>query len=114
MAGVFIFVLSGCDAPEFLILALILGGIAVGAGCGAAEIENENTTLTTEVVRMEVTDKDIGNDNFYITVGNKYLINVEANEYAKLDKGDAVLVQITTKTKFVEAKKPMVTLKGTN
>lgn len=101
-ASMAIFILSGCEVPEILLATLLTGAIAIGLGCGASEIEKENTTITTEAVAMEVTKCEIGGDKYYITVDNQYIIRVGMETYATLDKGDIVLVEVTTKITFGE------------
>lgn len=116
-----LFLLSGCEVSEILLITLALVIIAVALGYGATTIEKENTTINTDIVEIEITKIDItsvslsnGNtqQKCYITVGDRYLVSVLPEEYANLNIGDIVTVEITNITKFGEAQKPIVTLKG--
>lgn len=116
-----LFLLSGCEVSEILLITFALVIIAVALGYGATTIEKENTTINTDIVEIEITKIDItsvslsnGNtqQKCYITVGDRYLVSVLPEEYANLNIGDIVTVEITNITKFGEAQKPIVTLKG--
>ena len=104
-----LFILSECDIQELLIITFVALIISIAFGCGATEIENANTTITTDVAQMKITKCEITNANSndeqydcYITVNSKHIINVEEKEYAQLNVGDVVTVEIVTKTKFGE------------
>lgn len=103
------FILTGCDMPELLLVAFLIGAIAVGCGFGTTSIEEANTTIYTDVVEMEITKCDITSVSStsasdraicYITVGDEYIIEVSPEEYAKLNIGDIVPVTVKTKTTF--------------
>jgi hypothetical protein len=117
----FLFVVTDCEPYQLLIAFVILAVLALGLGLGAVAIENANTTTDIEVVQMEVNKIDItsvctsngfARNNCYITVGNKYVVEVTEKQYAALNVGDVVSVEVETKTVFGEVQKPTVRLKG--
>lgn len=106
-----LFIVSMCDVPACGLVAIICIVLAFGCCVGTTEIEKANTTTQTQVVEMEITKCDMTSvkaasgmvrDNFYITAGNKYVIQVSAKDYAALNVGDVVSVEIETKTTFGE------------
>lgn len=118
---IIIFILSGCDCAEILLVTLVAIIIAVASGYGVTAIEKANTTTNTDVVQMEITKCDLTTirsengiiqQNCYITAGDKYLVEVSAEKYAQLNVGDMVMIEITTKTKFGEVQKPTMCIKG--
>lgn len=119
IATLFIFILSGCDVPEIFAVTMVSIVIFIFAGVGATSIKNANTTVDTEVVQMQITKCDIagisvhnGKMQFdcYITVDNKYIIEVSREKYAELNVGDVVSVEVTTKTEFNTVKRATVNL----
>ncbi len=114
------FVFSGCEIIEIFFTSLVAGIMAVGMALGATAIENANTTIDINVEQMEITKCDITSNtldngsvrqNCYLTVGNKYLVKVSPEQYARLNVGDIVTVEINIETRFGEEQKPIVTLK---
>ena len=109
LAAFVIFLISGCDAPEVLLAVFIAGLIAAGCCYGATSIEKANTITYTNVAEMEVTKCDmvcVTSNNatpklhYYVTVDNEHIVEVTSEEYAKLNIGDTVSVEIETKTTF--------------
>ena len=119
LVSVALFIISGCECPEILIVTLVLVIISFGFECGATAVEDENTTINVDTVQMEVTKCDITSVNYngviqqkyYVTVGDKHIVNVNAEEYAELNVGDVVTVEIITTTKFGEVQKTRKVLK---
>lgn len=96
---------------ETALIFIIVFAIAIGSFIGTEQIEKTNTVVYTEVVEMEITKCDIAGyrtpsmneqTHFYLTVGNEYVIKVSSKEYAELNVGDTVLVEVETKTTFGE------------
>lgn len=121
VGALIMFILSLAEVPEILWITLIAGIIAIGLGLGATEIQNANTTLDTDTAQMEITKCDMTSvklssgmtkESYFITVGNKYIVEVSSEKYAKFNVGDVVLVEVTTKTTFGETMKPTIALKG--
>lgn len=124
LTGVFIvvaiasLVFAMADCPGMFIACLVAVAIAVAANYGVEAIEEKNTTITTEVVAMEVTKLDItstGDNGYvrkicYVTVSDEYIVEVNPEQYVKLNIGDIVDVEIVVKTVFGEKSKPIITL----
>jgi hypothetical protein len=56
-------------------------------------------------MEMEITKCDLvaaADDQlkFYLTLGNKYIVSVSPYDYAELNVGDTILVDVETKTTF--------------
>ena len=116
-----LFILSGCESPEIFLVAIVAGVIAFALGTGSTAIEKANTTTDTYTMQMEVTKCDVTSVGLrngkvktrcYLTVGDKYLIEVSPEEYAKINVGDIVSVEITTETRFGDVMNPTAILKG--
>lgn len=111
-----LFILSGGDAPVYGLVILVAGVLLFASMYGEAKIAENNTTTETEIVQMEVNKCDITQGEYkteyHITVGNKHIIRVTAEEYAEINVGDMVEIEVVTKTVFGEAKKPNISLKG--
>lgn len=121
VGSLIVFILSGCDFVEILLVTLVAGVIALGTGFGTMSVEKANTTIDTNVVQMEITKCDITSvkssngiiqHNCFITVGDKYLVKVSEEEYAGLNVGDIVDIEIINETIFGEAQNPTITLSG--
>lgn len=105
------------DAPEISPMFIIVVIIAIVTGCSATELEKQGTITDIDIVQMEITKMEIAepdNDgiNYYITVGNKYIIKVDKVSYAEFNVGDVVEIEIVTKTIFGTTREPKVKLKG--
>lgn len=112
LVGIVIFVLSGCELGEVLVATLIAVALAFGCGAGATAVEKSHTETRVEYIQCVVDKCDITDNKCYISAGG-YLIEVTPEEYATLNVGeDTVMVEITTKTVFGEARKPTIALKG--
>lgn len=119
MGAFVIAIFDGFDGGT-LIVSLVATALAVVLGLTAFSIEKANTTTDVDVVQMEVTKCDmtsvrsngVTQIDCYVTVGNKYMVEVSTEKYAELNVGDVVLVEIETKTVFGEVAKPTVRLKG--
>lgn len=76
----------------------ITGFIGIVLICAVFVVENANTKVEIKVVEMQITKCDLTEDSCYITVNNEYMIRISRQEYARLNVGDVVLVEITKST----------------
>lgn len=115
-AGFILFIITGCDCPEIAIISFASMVILIGCTGGATFIEHENTEIDIVVEDMEITKCEITSASntqysYLITVADKYVIKINEEEYAKLNKGDIVTVEITTETVFGEKQNSIASLK---
>ena len=101
-----IVLLSDWNPVGLLLIIVAIATITCSIYC-VFKYEKEHTTSVTEVVETKVTDKEveaISNANghikriYYVTVADGYILEVGKEQYAQLQMGDIVLVEVTTKT----------------
>jgi uncharacterized membrane protein YeiB len=100
-----LFLLTQGEIPQLLFIALAILIVAIIVSCGANAVETANTVTKTEMVSGEVTKYHATEQHCYVVVNDEYLIEVTPEQYARINDGDKVLVEVTIKTVFGETTK---------
>jgi hypothetical protein len=117
---IIISILTGMDELAPFLIFLIAGAIALGAMFGCQKIEEQNTTISTEIAETIIEEKYItstqGNSNYVrhhylVAVGwNDRIFEVKENQYGHFNVGDTVSIKIEKTYLFGEQKTTKVSL----